>query len=99
MSFASRTVIHFLWSNDLDNTGISHVIDSVDDEEVIGLTIIRKWSHCFGEGDHGLEDERRTGRPRLTEHIGAISARLADDPYFSHKIMCDSQRSCWSSST
>jgi hypothetical protein len=85
MSFEIRAVIHFLWLKNLPNAEISHEIDSIYGEGVIGLRAIQKWTYRFEEGDHGLDDGPRTGHPRSTKYVNVIRVLLVDDPYLSQK--------------
>jgi hypothetical protein len=49
-------VTHFLWLKNLANPEISHEIDFLYEVSIIVLSVIQKWTHCFEQGQHRLED-------------------------------------------
>ena len=66
-NFELRVLLRHYWRNNFDAKAAAKAICDVESEGMVAPRTTQKWFKRFNEGDFGLEDKPRSGRPTVSD--------------------------------
>lgn len=83
---ATRAVLRFLWKKGLSAKAASEEICAVEGPDTINRSTASRWFKRFSSGDLSLEEQPRSGRPKLD--VGtAVAAAVMAEPQTSTRVI------------